>query len=108
MTSNTTIAAVDTIGKQCTVPIKSWMEKGMELKFVSDNGEKKKGVCDTRTEFHGEIKHMCSLLAVCSRIPSGVANPGERLAHLEPVCGGWHCLMCFLGVSRIPTSHTTT
>ena len=76
MSYNATIAA---IGKQRIVPIQSWMEKGMEFKFVSDNVDKKKGVRDIRTGCHGEMKHMCSLLAVCSRIPSSTPNLRGRV-----------------------------
>ena len=43
MSDNATIATVDAMGKQRIVPIQSWMEKGMEFKFVSDNVDKKGG-----------------------------------------------------------------
>ena len=42
----------------------------MELKFVSDNVDKKKGVHNLQTGSHEEMKCMCSLLAFCSRISS--------------------------------------
>ena len=68
------MAAVETIGKQRMIPIKSWIEKGMEFEFVSDNVDKKMGVRDIRTGFHGEMKHMYSILAIFSRTPSSPAR----------------------------------
>ena len=57
----------------------------MEFKFVGDNVDKKKGVRDIRADNHGEMKHMFSILAVRSRVPSHLAicGPGLDLAGLS-------------------------
>ena len=58
----------------------------MEFKFVGDNVDKKRGVRDIRTDCHGEMKHMFSILAVRSRVPSHLAHSGPELdlADLSP------------------------
>ena len=48
----------------CASPIEKWIREGASFKFVSDNVEKKRGVRDIRSDHHGELKHMYSLLAV--------------------------------------------
>ena len=44
------------------------MEEGASLKFVGDNVDNKRGVRDIRSDHHGELKHMYSLLAVKARV----------------------------------------
>ena len=63
-----------------------WVSEGVDFKFVGDNVDKKRGVRDIRADCHGEMKHMFSILAVRSRVPSCLALSGPvlDLANLSP------------------------
>lgn len=74
-----TIHTVDIISKQCKIPIDLWVKEGHDFKFVGDNVDKKKGVRDIRVDYQGELKHMFSMLAVRSRVPSHLAPSGPCL-----------------------------
>ena len=74
-----TIHTVDIISKQCKIPIDLWVKEGHDFKFVGDNIDKKKGVRDIRVDYQGELKHMFSMLAVRSRVPSHLAPSGPCL-----------------------------
>ena len=52
-------------------------DEGSSFKFVGDNVDKKRGVRDIRSDHQGEMKHMYSLLAVKSRMPSPHFNPPD-------------------------------
>ena len=73
-----TISTVTAISKQRTVPIESWIREGVQFKFVGDNVDKKKGVRDIRTDCHGEMKHMFSMIVVRSRVASSLVESGPR------------------------------
>ena len=77
---------MEAIGKQHTVPNRSWIKEGIKFKFVGDNVDKKRGVRDLRTGCHGEMKHMYSIIAVRSRIaPCSAANSAHfSLESLQP------------------------
>ena len=44
------------------------MKEGAYVKFVGDNVDKRRGVRDIRSDHHGELKHMFSLLVVKARV----------------------------------------
>lgn len=69
-----TIAAIDKISKHCAIPIESWIKEGIDFKFVGDNVDKKKGICDIRSDNHGELRHMYSLIVVRSCVTSTSAQ----------------------------------
>ena len=73
-----TISTVTAISKHRTVPIESWIWEGVQFKFVGDNVDKKKGVRDIRTDCHGEMKHMFSMIVVRSRVASSMVESGPR------------------------------
>lgn len=49
--------------------ISKWVEEGIVFQFIGDNVAKQKGVRDVRSDHHGHLVHMYSLLAVKARIP---------------------------------------
>ena len=63
-----------------------WVREGVDFKFVGDNVDKKRDVRDIRADCRGEMKHMFSILAVQSRVPSCLALSGPvlDLANLSP------------------------
>ena len=58
------------ISKLHKVPITEWLSKGLDIKFVGDNVDKKVGVRDLRSDHRGEMAHMYSMLVVKSRVSS--------------------------------------
>ena len=80
-----TISAVNAISKHRRVPIESWIKDGIKFKFVGDNVDKKKGVRDKRADCRGEMMHMYSIIAVCSRVPSSLVQSSPRFG-LESIC----------------------
>ncbi len=70
---------MESISEQHKVPIRKWIDEGSSFKFVGDNVDKKRGVRDIRSNHHGEMKHMFSLLAVKSRVkgpsPPSIFHP---------------------------------
>ena len=52
------------------VPVEEWFTKGMDVKFVGDNVDKKVGVRDLRSDRRGDVVHMYSMLVVKCRVPS--------------------------------------
>ena len=53
------------------VPIKEWIAEDAIFKFIGDNVDKHVGVRDVRSDNHGQLIHMYSILAVRSRLPKG-------------------------------------
>ena len=49
------------------------------MKFVGDNVDKKREVRNIRSDHHGELKHMYSLLAVKARV-----KPPPLVSHFVP------------------------
>ena len=63
------------------------MKEGTAFQFVGDNVAKHKGVRDARSDHHGQLVHMYSLLAVKARIPPPPPLPDfspPDLCKLEP------------------------
>ena len=94
-----TISAVNEISMHRVIPLNAWIEEGIDFKFIGDNVDKKKGVRDIRTEFHGEMKHMYSMIAVRSRVTSDMCESTARynLASLRstmflPTAGDVHAI----------------
>ena len=56
------------------LPINAWITEGIDIKFVGENVDKKKGVRDIHTDFHGEMKHMSSMIAIRSYITSDLGE----------------------------------
>ena len=54
--------------------LQQWIAKGIEFKFVGDNIDKKRGVRDIRSDHHGAMTHMFSMLAVQTRVASPVGT----------------------------------
>ena len=71
-----------TISKQHQVPIGKWIAEDVPFKFVGDNADKQ-SVRDIRSDHHGEMMHMFSVLAVRSRVPSSDLSKFSRVAALD-------------------------
>lgn len=65
---NAVLRIVTNISKHHTVPFDNWLKEGSFVKFVGDNVDKTVGVRDIRSDHHGELKHMYSLLVVKARV----------------------------------------
>ena len=63
-----TLNVVTKISESMQSPITEWIKQGISFKFVGDNMDKHKGVRDMRSDYHGKLIHMYSLLAVKSRV----------------------------------------
>ena len=75
---------MEAISKYHTVPVKAWIREEIEFKFVGDNVDKKKGVRDLRTDCHGKMKHMYSMLAIRSRVVSSSLCHSHHYESLQP------------------------
>jgi len=63
------LKVVTELSKLHKVPLSTWLQSGVPVKFVGDNVDKKKGVRDIRSDHRGQLVHMYSLLAVKGRVP---------------------------------------
>ena len=78
-----TLSLVDELSKRHTVPLTQWIANGIVFKFWGDNVDKKKGVRDVRSDHHGELLHMYSILAGHSRTPGSNLSCSGCVANLE-------------------------
>ena len=88
---NAVLKLVNDISERHRAPIEKWIREGASLKFVGDNVDKKRGVRDIRSDHHGELKHMYSLLAVKARV-----KPPPPVSHFVPPHVGSHQVSHFL------------
>lgn len=65
-----TLNLLDEVSKLHTVPLSKRIANDVLFKFWGDNVDKKRGVRDVRSDHHGSLLHMYSILAGRSRIPS--------------------------------------
>ena len=82
---------VNEISKQHTKVMDEWLREGAFVKFVGDNVDKQCNVRDIRSDHHGELRHMFSLLAIKARI-----SPPAPLPEFSPPSLMSHHLDCFL------------
>ena len=59
---------VTELSKHHAVPLQKWLSEGEVFKFVGDNFDRKRVVRDIRSDHHGELTHMYSLLVVKGRV----------------------------------------
>lgn len=69
MSYSGTLNLLDDISKLHTVPLSKWIRNDIPFKFWGDNVDKKRGVRDVRSDHHGSLLHMYSILAGPSRTP---------------------------------------
>ena len=65
-----TLNFIDEVSKLHTVPLSTWIRNGILIKFWGDNVDTKRGVRDVRSDHHGSMVHMYSILAGRSRTPA--------------------------------------
>lgn len=86
MSYSSTLRLIDTISNEYDVPLKKWIAEGRTFKYVSDNLDKTRRVRDLRSNNHGKMLHMYSIIAVATRVPrptlSGNGRAGNLLAFL--------------------------
>ena len=82
---------INEISKQHTKVMDEWLREGAFVKFVGDNVDKQCNVRDIRSDHHGELRHMFSLLAIKARI-----SPPAPLPEFSPPSLMSHHIDCFL------------
>lgn len=65
-----TLDLMDEVGKLHTVPMQRWIREGVVFKFWGDNVNKQRRVRDYRSDHHGGMVNMYSILAGRSRTPA--------------------------------------
>ena len=65
-----TLNLLDEVSKLHTLPLTKWIAEDVLFKFWGDNVDKQRGVRDIRSDHHGSLLHMYSILAGRSRTPS--------------------------------------
>ena len=78
-----TLTLIDEISKRHTVPLLRWISDDILFKFWGDNVDKKKGVRDVRSDHHGELLHMYSILVGRSRTPAAHLSRSGCVAKLS-------------------------
>ena len=68
MSYTATLSLLDEVSKLHTTPLQQWIADGVQIKFWGDNVDKKKSVRDVRSDHHGSLLHMYSILAGRSRV----------------------------------------
>ena len=76
---NAVLKLVSDISEKHRAPLERWIGEGASVKFIGDNMERKRGVKDIRSDHHGEVKHMYSMLAVKARV-----KPPSPVPHFVP------------------------
>ena len=80
-----TLNLMDDVGKLHTVPIKKWISEGVVFKFWGDNVDKQRCVRDYRSDHHGAMVHMYSILAGRSRTPAKELLHTGQLSNLTDI-----------------------
>ena len=80
-----TLRLMDQVGKLHTVPIRDWTKANAVIKFWGDNVDKQRGVRDYRSNHHGEMVHMYSLLVGRSRTPAPELSHSGHQSELKEI-----------------------
>ena len=67
---SSTIHLIDELSKKHTVPLQKWIKDGKVVNFWGDNVDKKQRVRDYRSDHHGTMIHMFSIMDGVSRTPA--------------------------------------
>ena len=76
---------MDQVSELHTVPIQAWIKENAVIKFWGDNVDKQRGVRDYRSDHHGEMVHMYSILVGRSRIPAPELSHSGHQSELKDV-----------------------
>lgn len=85
MSYKTTLGLVDEISKLHTVPLSEWVANDVPFRFWGDNVDKKRSVRDVRSDHHGDLLHMYSILAGCSRTANPSLSHTGHIASLSSI-----------------------
>lgn len=77
-----TLTIVDKVSQLHTRPLSQWIANDVPFKFWGDNVDKRKGVRDVRSDHHGSLLHMYSILAGRSRTPEPQLSRSGHVANL--------------------------
>lgn len=87
-----TLSLMDEVSSTHTIPLAKWIADGEVVKFWGDNVDKKKKARDVRSDHHGEMVHMYSVLAGISSVsdvtPEMILPTTEDIAAVK----SWLCL----------------
>ena len=76
---------MDEVSSMHTIPVAKWIADGAVTKFWGDNVDKKKKPRDVRSDHHGEMVHMFSVLAGKSRTPAPQLSHTGQLSTVQAV-----------------------
>lgn len=74
---------MDEVGRLHTAPLSQWITQDVPFKFWGDNVDKKIGVRDVRSDHHGSLLHMYSIVAGQSRTPCNSLRRTGCVANLS-------------------------
>ena len=80
-----TLRLMDEVSKLHTVPIQDWITAKSVVKFLGDNVDLQRYVRDYRSDNQGQLLHMYSILAVCSRTPAPELKHTGTVSKLEEI-----------------------
>ena len=83
MSYTPTLKLIDDISKLHTIPLLQWITDDVLIKFWGDNVDKKRGVRDVRSDHHGSLLHMYSILAGRSRTNAKDLSPTGCVSSLS-------------------------
>lgn len=78
-----TLNLMDDVGRLHIAPLSQWIANDVTFKFWGDNVDKKVGVRDVRSDHHGSLVHMYSIVAGRSRTPASSLQYTGRVANLS-------------------------
>ena len=80
-----TLSLMDKISSMHTIPLAKWIADGEVVKFWGDNVDKKQKAHDVRSDHHGEMVHMYSVLAGKSRTPAPQLSHDGHISSVSDV-----------------------
>lgn len=85
MSYSATLKLTGEVSQMHHIPIQEWIKDGIIFKFWGDNVDKKQRVRDVRSDHQGEMLHMYSILAGCSRTPANDLPYTGQVAQLSSI-----------------------
>ena len=78
-----TLALMEQVSTMHSIPLKKWIEDGEVIKFWGDNVDKQRKVRDVRSDHHGQMIHMYSVLVGKSRTPAPELSHSGQLSMIS-------------------------
>lgn len=80
-----TLKLTGEVSQMHQTPIQGWIKDSIIFKFWGDNVDKKQHVRDVRSDHQGQMLHMYSILAGCSRTPANDLPCTGQVAQLSSI-----------------------